>query len=93
MTHPLAARPDLHPGELHGLAWVTPRSSDAERARFRAPAAIALVSMSADRHYARSGVVIVPLRGDHHCTTVLAWRREDARPSISATVEHLRASL
>ncbi|MEV5573802.1 LysR family transcriptional regulator [Spirillospora sp. NPDC052269] len=118
--HPLAARLDLHPDELHGLAWVTPRSPDSEWARFRAPAAIgatggqraaesaaleetlelvaagvgiALVSMSTDQHYARSGVVIVPLRGDHHCTTVLAWRREDARPSITAAVEHLRASL
>ncbi|MFI6517615.1 LysR family transcriptional regulator [Spirillospora sp. NPDC050679] len=120
VPHPLAARPDLHPDELHGLAWITPKSPDPEWTGFRAPAAIgatgghvaaessaleetlelvaagigvALVSMSTDQHYARSGVVIVPLRGDHRCTTVLAWRREDARPSITATVEHLRASL
>ncbi|MFC5186862.1 LysR family transcriptional regulator [Actinomadura harenae] len=120
VAHPLAARHDLHPDDLHGLAWVTPRSPDPEWARFRAPSAIgatgghvaaesnaleetlesvaagvgiALVSMSTDQHYARSGVVIVPLRGNHHCTTVLAWRRQDTRPPITATVEHLRASL
>jgi DNA-binding transcriptional LysR family regulator len=120
VAHPLAARPELRPDELHGLAWVTPRSPDPEWSRFRAPAAIgatgghvaaesgaleetlelvaagvgiALVSMSTDQHYARSGVVIVPLRGDHHCTTVLAWRREDTRPSVTAAVEHLRAAL
>ncbi|WP_067127256.1 LysR family transcriptional regulator [Microtetraspora malaysiensis] len=120
VAHPMAARHDLHPDDLHGLAWVTPRSPDPEWAHFRAPAAIgatgghvaaesnaleetlesvaagvgvALVSMSTDQHYARSGVVIVPLRGGHHCTTVLAWRRQDTRPPITATVKHLRASL
>ncbi|GAA1560570.1 LysR substrate-binding domain-containing protein [Actinomadura kijaniata] len=120
VTHPLAARPALHPADLGGLAWVTPRSPDPVWARFRHPAAVgvadatvaagsgaieetlelvaagagaALVSESTDQHYARSGVAVVPLLGGHHCTTALAWRRDDARPAVTETVAALRALL
>jgi DNA-binding transcriptional LysR family regulator len=53
-------------------------------------AGIALVSVGTEQHYARSGVVVVPLEGDLWCTAALAWRRSETRPKVMALVDHLR---
>lgn len=42
----------------------------------------ALVSESTDEHYARANVVIVPLSGNIHCSTALAWRSADRRTVV-----------
>ncbi|GGQ15580.1 LysR family transcriptional regulator [Streptosporangium pseudovulgare] len=51
---------------------------------------IALLSQSTDEHYARTGVVFVPLSGDRRCTVALAWRRADTRPVLSRILAELR---
>lgn len=46
----------------------------------------ALLSESTDQHYARIGVVIVPLTGDRRCTAALAWRRSSRHPTVAEIV-------
>ncbi|GII08547.1 LysR family transcriptional regulator [Planomonospora parontospora subsp. parontospora] len=50
---------------------------------------VALLSESTDEHYARTGVVFVPLPTDHRCATAVAWRRGDTRPVLTGVVAGL----
>lgn len=52
---------------------------------------VALFSVSTEQHYARMGVVIVPLSGDRYCTAALAWRRPLDRPVLAGIVADIRA--
>ncbi|MCI4066887.1 LysR family transcriptional regulator [Micromonospora sp. R77] len=56
-----------------------------------AGAGVALFSVSTEQHYARMGVVIVPLTGDLYCTAALAWRRPIDRPVVADIVADIRA--
>ncbi len=55
-----------------------------------AGAGCALLSESTDQHYARAGVVIVPLTGQVFCTAALAWRRSGGHPAIPLILADLR---
>jgi DNA-binding transcriptional LysR family regulator len=56
-----------------------------------AGAGCALLSESTDQHYARTGVVIVPLAGEARCTAALAWLRADPDPTIAEIVAGVRS--
>ncbi|MET7878413.1 MULTISPECIES: LysR family transcriptional regulator [Micromonospora] len=56
-----------------------------------AGAGVALLSESTEQHYARAGVVIVPLAGDLQCTAALAWKRPNERPVVADIVADIRA--
>jgi DNA-binding transcriptional LysR family regulator len=51
-----------------------------------AGAGIAIMSDSTGEHYARIGVIVVPLAGNLRCTAALAWRKADHRPVIGEIV-------
>ena len=51
-----------------------------------AGAGLAIMSDSTGEHYARMGVVVVPLAGDIRCTAALAWRDADPRAVIGEIV-------
>lgn len=55
-----------------------------------AGAGIALLSESTEQHYARAGVVIVPLAGNLRCTAALAWRRPLVHPTVAEIVAAIR---
>lgn len=52
---------------------------------------VALLSEGTDEHYARAGVVFVPLSGGQRCATALAWRRADTRPVLTGVLRALGA--
>ncbi|MER7210192.1 LysR family transcriptional regulator [Streptosporangium sp. NPDC000239] len=52
---------------------------------------VALLSEGTDEHYARAGVVFVPLTGGPRCATALAWRRADTRPVLAGILRALGA--
>lgn len=56
-----------------------------------AGAGCALVSENTDQHYARAGVLIVPLAGNPRCTTALAWRRSTTDPAVTRIVAEVRS--
>lgn len=56
-----------------------------------AGAGIAIMSDSTGEHYARIGVVVVPLAGNLRCTAALAWRRADNRAVIGEIVTDVTA--
>ncbi|GAA4414931.1 LysR substrate-binding domain-containing protein [Actinokineospora soli] len=51
---------------------------------------IAVMSESTEQHYARAGVVVVPLASGERCTAALAWRRGDGRSAVAKVVSELR---